>query len=53
MQQFQRESCADPEGFFRGGPTLTTIFLGEDPNTTISGPSSARRFAGVPMMAKH
>ena len=42
---------ADPESFFRGGPTLTTflflLFLvdegREDPNTTISRPSSARQ----------
>ena len=31
-------SCADPESFVRGGPTLITIFLGDegrdDPNTT-------------------
>ena len=62
-------SCADPESFVRGGPTLTTFFFllfflvdegREDPSTTISGPSSARqrnaikwRFAGVPKMAKH
>ena len=41
-------SCADPESFVRGGPTLTGFFLvdeggGEDPSTTISGPSSARQ----------
>ena len=41
-------SCADAESFFSGGPTLTTfIFLvdegREDPNTTISGPSSTRQ----------
>ena len=41
--------CADPESFFRRGPTLTTFFLfrflvdegREDSNTTLSGPSSA------------
>ena len=40
-------SCADPESFVRGGPTLTTFFFKfdegrKDPNTTISRPSSAR-----------
>ena len=53
-------TCADPESFVRGSPTLTTVFYNEmeDPSTTISGPPSARqqnaikwRFAGVPMMA--
>ena len=38
-------SCADPEGFIRVGPTLTTFFLvdgwREDQNTTKSGQSSA------------
>ena len=44
---------ADPESYVIGGPTLTTFFLFcccffvdegiEDPNTTISGPSSARQ----------
>ena len=35
-------TCADPESFVRGGPTLTT--LGRNyPNTTISGPFSARQ----------
>ena len=48
---------ADPESFVIEGPTLTTFFLVwllflllffldegiEDPNTTISGPSSARQ----------
>ena len=62
-------SYADPEFFVRGGQTLTTFFFSsffsflvdqwwEDPNTTISGPSSARQrnaiemfFACVLMMA--
>ena len=53
--------------FFRGVPNLITFFFlllhGEgrkDPNTTISGPSTARqrqpfkwRFAGGPMVAQH
>ena len=39
-------ACADPKKFVRGGPTLTAfVFLvdegWEDPNTTISGSSSA------------
>ena len=45
---------ADPESYVIGGSTLTTIFLFscclffvdegiEDPNITISGPSSARQ----------
>ena len=33
-------SCADPENFARGGPTLTTQGR-EDPNSTKRGPSSA------------
>ena len=40
-------SCADPESFVRGCPTLTTFLLvdgaREDPNTNINGPSSARQ----------
>ena len=51
------QSCADPESFVRGGPTLTTFLIDEgrdDPNTTLIGPSLAsQRFAGVPMMAQH
>ena len=60
-------TCADPDSFVRGGPTLTTfccVFLvdegRENPNTTISGSLSTRqrnaiklRFAGVSMMAQH
>ena len=58
-------SCADPESFVRGSPTFTVFCFvfgkGRDnPNTTISGPPSARhrnaikwRFAGVLMMARH
>ena len=41
------QPCADPESFVRGGPTLSLFFLvdegKEDPNTTISGPSSAQQ----------
>ena len=59
------DSCADPEGFVRGDPTLTTfVFIvdkeREHPSATLSGPSSARqrnaikwRFAGMPMNAQH
>ena len=47
-------TCADPESFVRGGPTLTFFFFllfffflvdesREDPSTTISGPSEARQ----------
>ena len=38
--------CADPESFVSGGPTLTFFLVDkgrEDPNITISGPSSARQ----------
>ena len=46
-------SCADPESFDRGGPLLTMFFLavegGEDPNTTISGPSSVRQRNAIQM----
>ena len=49
-------ACADPEGFFRGCPTLP-MFISSwwgDPNTIKSGPSSGRqRNACVQMMAKH
>ena len=54
------KSCADPERFVRGGPTLTSCLVDEgreDPNTTLSGPSSARqqidikwRIAGGPTL---
>ena len=42
------DSCADPESFVKGGPTLTTFFFKvdeekKDPHSTISGPSSARQ----------
>ena len=45
-------TCADPESFVRGGPTLTTFFQlfdegREDPNTTISRPSSARQLNAI------
>ena len=37
--------CADPESFVRGGSNFDNVFLVDeerkDPNTTISGPSSA------------
>ena len=60
-------TCADPESFVKGGPTLTTFIRGDriQTNTTKSGTSSARqqnaikmtpskwRFTGVPMMAQH
>ena len=47
-------SCADPESFFRGGPTLTGL-LGEGGSRyhTISGPSSARKRNAIKMMAFH
>ena len=57
------DACTDPESFVRGVPTLTFFLVDakrEDPNTTISGPSSAQqqnaikwRFAGVPIIAQH
>ena len=42
------DSCADPECFVRGDPTLTTFVFKidegrEDPSPTLSGPSSARQ----------
>ena len=53
-------SCADPENFVRGGPTLTGFFLfvfflvhdgRDDPNTctTKSGPSSAHQGNAIEM----
>ena len=66
-QQVRLHTCADPESFARGGPTLTTGFFPflfdkgrEDTNSSKRRPSSARRetpfkwhFAGGPMMAQH
>ena len=47
-------TCADQESFVRGGGSnfdgSFSLWGGEDPNTTISGPSKWR-FAGGPMMA--
>ena len=38
-------TCADPERFVRGGPTLTMFFLADegrdDQNTTMRGPLSS------------
>ena len=49
----------DPESFVRGGPALTTFFFfllieewGEDLNTTISGPSSARHLNGASLACR-
>ena len=44
-------TCADPESFVRGGPTLTGILVDEggDKNTTKSGPSSARQRNAINM----
>ena len=67
---YTRCVCMDPESYARGGPTLTAFFYfiffllvdegRKDPNTSISGPSSARQqnaikwhFAGMPMLAQH
>ena len=37
-------TCADPENFARGGPTLKTFYKGkEDPDGTKSGKSSAHQ----------
>ena len=43
------ESCADPESFFIGDPSLTTLFyeVREDLNGTIRVPASARHLNGV------
>ena len=43
-----RRTCADPESFVKGDPTLTTFVFKvdrgrEDPSPTLSGPSSARQ----------
>ena len=54
-QKSTTKSCADPESFVRGGPTLT--FLDDDGREGHHPPSSETpfkwRFAGVPMMAQH
>ena len=55
-----QSTCADPESFVRGGPTLTTFLeggggggRGKDPNTTLGGPASFKwRFAGVLMLGQ-
>ena len=39
----------DPESFARGGPTLTFYERREDPNTTQSGPPSARQRNAIEM----
>ena len=41
----QQTSCADPEGFVRKGSNFDAFLVDEggDPNTTISGPTSARQ----------
>ena len=39
-------SCADPESFVRGGPTLTTIFF---PFFKKNGPSSTRQQNAIDM----
>ena len=42
----QKNTCADPESFVRGGPTFFFCEVDEgreDPNTITSGPSSARQ----------
>ena len=51
-------SCADPESFVRGGPTLTRFFVflrlmrgGRIQILLLSG--HLRRFAGGPMKAQH
>ena len=55
-------ACLEPEGFVRGGPTLTKFFflVYEGWVTTISGPTSPTckrplkwHFASWPMMAQH
>ena len=49
------KTCADPENFVGGGPTLTTFFLVErrdDPNTTESGPSLACQRNGVSLACR-
>ena len=42
---FSDHTCADPESFAKGGPTLTIFFDEgkEDPSSTKSGPPSARQ----------
>ena len=51
------QSCANPESFVRGGPTLRTFFLvdgrREDPNATKNRPSKRYSIDGVSMMAQH
>ena len=54
-------TCADPENFVRGGPTLTVFLVDEriqiplkvDHHWPISQMQFKWRFAGGPMMAKH
>ena len=56
IQIFPKKSgaCADPESFVREGPTLTTFFFyldegRKDPDTTISGPSTAHQRNAIKM----
>ena len=46
------DSCADPESFIRGGPTLTTFSFSrgrEAQNTIIRGPTSAHQRNAIKM----
>ena len=43
---FKANACGSRKFFSEGGPTLTTFLVDEcreDPNSTISGPSSTRQ----------
>ena len=44
------DSCADPESFVRGGPTLTTFFRVDEGR---DNPNTTKRFAGGPMVIQH
>ena len=46
LHLYHQYTCADPDSFVRGGPTLTIFLVDkgrEDPNTAIRGLSSARQ----------
>ena len=51
--------CADPESFFRGGPTLSMVFLRRERGSRYHkkraniGPVAKRHFAGGPIVAQH
>ena len=51
-ETYAKSTCTDPESVFRGGPIFYVFLVDkgrEDPNTNISGPSSARQRNAISM----